>query len=589
MSRKAREDKSAWKATSCYVIVGGYGSFKFRGNKPLENAVLILTRLDNGNDGNRHALYSYAAQCQQALLRSEPGVYSTPRTIIVVDVHSLFETTEDYEEALQQETVDPRFTKRLIRPLLRLVDRLLLRNTTVVAAGALAPLGLKLAEAWIVQKSSPNAVQQVWLCHPTLSTEFCNEQLRPNATNKQARIVVVKFPVHIIFASQAAQEKRLDVVRHYYPTGKHFIHPSAESCLIIPLDDGEDRGNNRRKGENNDRSLPSATADYVDDQGKSLWFSQVSVEMNRYTKQYDRISVDITSDVWKERTPVLGEGNQSESTATVDWATCPREIGALVLRGPRCILIRSLKGEWKGMRIPTTVPQSPDETPVDVAIRSVVQHCEVDPDEVRPLSHIAPVSLYAPQGVLVTVYPLYAVQPPPEGPLEDQDMEDDESLYDWYTFENAVAKLDVRSRACLTTMACTLIEAANVGLLPVKWGGVFGQEIFPGDNVTLNNINRSTCHESIKLEVFGEDWVVSKDADVLQDVRKAKQTMVNRYGNVNSANGRKAIDNGNEDLLFSIQSNFKRSGNKLPVTILSGFLGSGTCVGEVQPINYTTI
>ena len=224
------------------------------------------------------------------------------------------------------------------------------------------------------------------------------------------------------------------------------------------------------------------------------------------------------------------------------------------------------------MRIPSVAPQR-DETPVDAAIRSIVQYCEVEKEEVLPLSHLAPVNLYAPQNrrVLVQVYPLYARQPPPEGPLEDQDMEDDESPYDWYTYSNAMARLgqDARSCACLDTMSSALVEAANVGLLPVKWGGVFGQEIF--DDLAVGHKSRIKSRR-VKLEVSAEEWTVSKKADVLQEVRKAKQA-IEKAQLLNSTG--QLIEEKTEAPQY-IQNLVKQSGSKkLPVTVISGFLGSG--------------
>ena len=40
----------------------------------------------------------------------------------------------------------------------------------------------------------------------------------------------------------------------------------------------------------------------------------------------------------------------------------------------------------------------------------------------------------------------YATETPPDGPLEDADLEDDETFYDWRMFPNAMPKLDARSR-----------------------------------------------------------------------------------------------------------------------------------------------
>ena len=90
--------------------------------------------------------------------------------------------------------------------------------------------------------------------------------------------------------------------------------------------------------------------------------------------------------------------------------------------------------------------------------------------------------------VLVELVPLYAVEPPPEGPLEDADMEDDETPYDWYLYHNAIRKLhdDSASVSALQVMALSLIQAANVGLVPSKWGGVFGQEMNLSTTTTPN-------------------------------------------------------------------------------------------------------
>ena len=101
-----------------------------------------------------------------------------------------------------------------------------------------------------------------------------------------------------------------------------------------------------------------------------------------------------------------------------------------------------------------------NETPIACAIRSVTQYCEIDgKTEVNPLPHIPPVSIYMPCGrpLVIELYPLYAINPPPEGPLEDADMEDEDDIYDWYTFERAIAALqktkDVASIIALQTMA----------------------------------------------------------------------------------------------------------------------------------------
>jgi G3E family GTPase len=688
MSRKSREDKSSWKASACcYAIVGDYGPYKFRGHKPVADAVLLLIDLsssssrmsqqqqDNNNHNNgstkrskkqngfnnsssnngrssksaakgggaspsavgRHGLFPLAAPCQQVLLSETSTAASTAtaaaatlNTLFVLDVRSLFETQEDFQQALTLEDTatgnsSSITSKAMVKPILRLIDRFMFQSFSLVAYGNVAPVALKVSEA--LRREDNKTVRQLCLVHPVLTTEFCNHQFCGAAADNGNNFGLVPnpyLPVHVVFSTEMARQKRLAILRHCYPQGHDVIqndggggsssidhhHTWLLTCwrLLFRNNDMDPATSD----ENEDSALlavEEAGADYVNDHGKSLWFSHITVEMSRHTKQYERYAQDITADVWKVAPTVTHDhhedGDSSEKTnpMLIDWATCPREVGGLVLRGNRCVLVRSLQNSWKGMRIPSVVPH-PNETPVDAAIRSIVEYCDVEADEVVPLPCIAPIHVYGPRhrpGVLITLYPLYARQPPPDGPLEDQDMEDeDDSLYDWYTYPNAIKRLlgaeqdDVRSCAALDTMASVLVEAANVGLLPVKWGGVFGQELFRSSsstNNTVNNHNEKSSTSSpnivqqrrnIQLHAPVEEWTVSRQADVVQDVRRAKMVLEQKAA---AAAASAPLDGQNEHTssrylhnIMAAQSKQQQEGGnnkKLPVTVLSGFLGSG--------------
>ena len=277
--------------------------------------------------------------------------------------------------------------------------------------------------------------------------------------------------------------------------------------------------------------------------------SSIKVEMNRYTKQYERICDDVTEELTRIAEKIKEESSAGRSG--IKLSSCERHVGALVLRGNRCVLVRSLSQEWNGMIIPSVVPE-PDETPGMAAIRAAVEFTEVDATEMSVLPNVLPVAIYAPNGrsIFVELHPLYATEPPPDGPLEDADLEDAESPYDWYTFPNAIKKLDKASIAALQIMALNLVQAANVGLGPAKWGGVFGQELKLLENSNPSSVTE--IDESMLSEARVEEWKPSRHGDLLQDVRSA---VTKKLGNQKS-------------------DDRKRSG-KLPVTILSGFLGSG--------------
>ena len=65
-------------------------------------------------------------------------------------------------------------------------------------------------------------------------------------------------------------------------------------------------------------------------------------------------------------------------------------------------------------------------------VRATSELCDIEgAAEVLPMPGIPPSVIYRADGSRVWMYVLYAARPPPEGPLEDQDMSDDEDLYDW--------------------------------------------------------------------------------------------------------------------------------------------------------------
>jgi len=181
-------------------------------------------------------------------------------------------------------------------------------------------------------------------------------------------------------------------------------------------------------------------------------------------------------------------GDSSEDEAT------GRLVGGLILRGNRCVLIRSLSGEWEGMRIPWAAAEVGEESSAAV-VRIVSELCEIETEEIHLLCDVPPVALSVPEtpNMPMIIHALYAVSPPP-GPLEAADEEDPDDIYDWYTFPRAMQALarDPYARAALATMACALAAGAAGGLVPNQWGGVFGQEwtapafkLLPGPRLEL--------------------------------------------------------------------------------------------------------
>jgi G3E family GTPase/ADP-ribose pyrophosphatase YjhB (NUDIX family) len=528
-----------------------------------------------------------------------------------------------YQHEIANEIADRDMVKGFGRTLLRLLQRLRLGKVMWAAKGELCPVLFKL---WRALDLGSEAATEMWFIHPQMiSPVFINihlvygscrskardcespvsvaecssnddsaerqelhrferERRRRKKKKKQGRsrsaerdewhndIVDASQPtkltedaprgaenliLHLIFEDDVARDKRLEVLRSAHPYGTTRV-VSQDSNFVSILSDNQ---------ANFDYD-PS----YQNEVGQSLYLTEIFVEMNPMTKQYEPHMQNITTDLLRIESP-RGAGVEGESMdlRTINWSNFERHVGALVLRGNRCVLVRSPKNSWDGLRLPSVVAKE-NESPMDAALRAVVEHLEVDADEVSKLPLIPPVAVYAPNDrpILMHLYPLYATAPPPDGPLENQDMEDDETPYDWYTIQNAIERLhDERSAAALRTISNALIEAANVGVLPCKWGGVFGQEL--GMAVEATHTPSASYHSSTgaqevsegfvpKLKAVVEERRPSAQDDVMRDVRKANAQILHRF-----AQNDPSVSCNGQDLCPS----------KLPVTLLSGFLGAG--------------
>ena len=62
-----------------------------------------------------------------------------------------------------------------------------------------------------------------------------------------------------------------------------------------------------------------------------------------------------------------------------------------------------------------------------LAAKEVEAELEARPDG----AVVPPAALHLSEAAHALIYPLYATRPPPEGPLEDADMTDEDDTYDW--------------------------------------------------------------------------------------------------------------------------------------------------------------
>ena len=416
--------------------------------------------------------------------------------------------------------------KQLGKPASRALCKLLgsgMRDVTLLACHGAAQLLFKLIGASSDERAL-RAVKRIVLVHPRLTAQCVNAQLGRGAAQRYAHLG--NIPLDVIFESQAASERRLPALRHLFPDGKDRIATGDYAAMLVYAlrSSALAYGGAPSSGTGGLKlpALPSYDAESMDCGGRTLWLSELGFAISRETKQHEARIIDASQVYAEARTAAIvaaansaavsatsaaftfaatvgGSADRaSDGVATSSATALPppvvvpaqgganggatHEVGLLVLRGCRCVLARSLSNPplWRGMRIPSVALRE-GETHHAAAKRAASEFCDIEQyvdSELLPLPSIPPVCMYRPDGVQVLVYAYYAARPPPEGPLEDADEEDDEDLYDWYTWPRALEalKADAPSLATLRTMACALSAAVAAGELPVKWGGVFGQE-----------------------------------------------------------------------------------------------------------------
>ena len=125
-------------------------------------------------------------------------------------------------------------------------------------------------------------------------------------------------------------------------------------------------------------------------------------------------------------------------------------------------------------------------------------------------------------------------------------MEDEEDIYDWYTFPRAISALgdDHATITALHTIAYALKSAAVAKVLPIKWGGAFGQEFAGAFNQEVLPISDHLTQHSVDNSLHTHN-----DKDMLALVRKIREQQAGQQG--------------------------ENTIKKLPVTVFSGFLGAG--------------
>ena len=203
-----------------------------------------------------------------------------------------------------------------------------MQDATLVAYGACCQLLLKIvpvsseatggggggsaAAAAAGHRLTSENVSKLVFLHPQLPVRCINAQFRGPSTAFASGV-----QVHVVFSSEADRDQRLSVLRSFFPRSEASVCSvshgvsSLDSMLFHYLQ----TTTKSRKHNHSDPSsssslastlvatLPSSSSDdtsnpiweefnpeWANDLGETIWMADVTVQMNKYTKQYEQIS-----------------------------------------------------------------------------------------------------------------------------------------------------------------------------------------------------------------------------------------------------------------------------------------------------------
>ena len=532
--RKAREKEVGGQSgAKVFYFHRGYDKLKPGKDQRVRDAVVLL-HYEAGAHQNDEPLRTLSCWTKMAsnLLLHETS--SACKTFYIIDVLTLLDDSDSMLEVLDSEGGAANLDKKISKPLARMLNKMLLYNCTILAYRNACQLLMKMMPIvesnMNLHKLISENVQRIVLIDPLISIPCINAQLEGSNYTEFAQNVVVD----LVFTSTKERDKRLKVLRSALPNGNDSILSAEGSISDIIMQ-------YFYPGDTNDVSWYPG---YVNNMGESLFAGELQIEMNKHSKQYEQIAIDMTDELYDSitRKEVVNNVVDSLTVNTPHPVLNSPAAGALILRGNRCVLARSLTGAWPGMRIPyVELDSSTNESLRDAAVRSIVQLCDIEEDEMYFIDTIPPIYVYQPNSnVYITVFIMYAHSAPDCETLDEYDMEDEESEYDWYTFQRAIDAFsmnnDVHAISAFKTLAFSLAAAnmANQVPNPENWGGILGQEWM--DEMVIKSSNApctaaSHDHTHDHGHGHGHDHVI----EIVDAV---------------------AI-------------------NPLPVTVLSGFLGAG--------------
>lgn len=256
--------------------------------------------------------------------------------------------------------------------------------------------------------------------------------------------------------------------------------------------------------------------------------------------------------------------------------------GCVVLRGNKCVLARKEGGQ---LYVPVAEAKE-RETGLQAATRAVAQACDIHEEEIAVLQSIAPAVVYDMSDgdpIVVTFYAALATGAPPA----EEESEDEDDAYDWYTYSQTQSRLsESHERKAVSVVARGFAEALAAGAVIADAPGEFGPDngaltLATDPSRQVGALTSSGGGSSSTYQGMGTAQLLAEQAELLKRLSLITVELNTAFAGGGTSASQTAHSGSNPAQIVSPElARLQLPADaperpKLPVTLLSGFLGAG--------------
>jgi G3E family GTPase/ADP-ribose pyrophosphatase YjhB (NUDIX family) len=271
----------------------------------------------------------------------------------------------------------------------------------------------------------------------------------------------------------------------------------------------------------------------------------------------------------------LREGYDAVRVGQRSLSALRHRFGCIVLRSGRCVLTRS---EDKKLFIPIGEARE-RETAQQAATRAVAESCDIHEEEIALLSSISPAVVYDfsdGDPVVVTFYAALATGPPPP----EEWSEDEDDAYDWFTHDQALSRLTTEhEQHAISAVARDFREAVRLGVVipdfPCEFESARASSSTAPAPANASSQPLLQTNSFVNYDGMDAQRLLEEQAELLRRLQLVTSGL-NQAMSTTPVSAVVPTRQAGMGELAKLQYTGPDSDRpKLPVTILSGFLGAG--------------